>query len=63
MPSTHLSLHYHFVFSTKNREPWLAPTARIAISKTDFRIAEQKVLYKTGGSALRMVVESARTQT
>lgn len=23
MPSTHLSLHYHFVFSTKNREPWL----------------------------------------
>lgn len=28
MPSTHLSLHYHFVFSTKNREPWLAPTAR-----------------------------------
>ena len=28
MASTHLSLHYHFVFSTKNREPWLAPTAR-----------------------------------
>ncbi|MFN0077308.1 MAG: hypothetical protein ACKVY0_12625 [Prosthecobacter sp.] len=28
MPSTHLSLHYHLVFSTKNREPWLAPTAR-----------------------------------
>jgi len=23
MPSTHLSLHYHVVFSTKNREPWL----------------------------------------
>lgn len=23
MPSTHLSLHYHLVFSTKNREPWL----------------------------------------
>ena len=22
MPSTHLSLHYHLVFSTKNREPW-----------------------------------------
>ncbi len=40
------------------------PTFRfIAISKTDFRITEQKVLYKTGGSALRMVVESARTQT
>jgi len=28
MASTHLSLHYHFVFSTKNREPWLAPAAR-----------------------------------
>ena len=23
MPSTHLSLHYHIVFSTKNREPWM----------------------------------------
>lgn len=28
MPSTHLSLHYHLVFSTKNREPWLSPTHR-----------------------------------
>jgi hypothetical protein len=35
----------------------------IAISRTDFRIAEQKVLYKTSGSALRMVVENTRTQT
>jgi REP element-mobilizing transposase RayT len=24
MASTHLSLHYHLVFSTKNREPWIA---------------------------------------
>ncbi len=24
MPSTHSSLHYHIVFSTKNREPWIA---------------------------------------
>jgi REP element-mobilizing transposase RayT len=23
MPSTHTSLHYHLVFSTKDREPWL----------------------------------------
>ena len=23
MPSTHTSLHYHIVFSTKNRNPWL----------------------------------------
>ena len=25
MPSTHLSLHYHVVFSTKNRHPWIEP--------------------------------------
>ena len=25
MSSTHLSLNYHIVFSTKNREPWIAP--------------------------------------
>jgi putative transposase len=25
MPSTYLSLHYHLVFSTKNREPVIAP--------------------------------------
>ncbi len=28
MPSTHLSQHYHFVFSTMKREPGLPPTAR-----------------------------------
>jgi putative transposase len=28
MPSTHLSLHFHLVFSTKDREPWLAPLHR-----------------------------------
>lgn len=28
MPSTHLSLHYHLVFSTKNREPWLTADIR-----------------------------------
>ena len=25
MSSTHLSLNYHVIFSTKNREPWIAP--------------------------------------
>lgn len=25
MPSTHTSLHYHLVFSTKNRELWITP--------------------------------------
>ncbi|WP_338287483.1 IS200/IS605 family transposase [Luteolibacter sp. LG18] len=28
MPSTHLSLHYHVVFSTKNREPWISPSTQ-----------------------------------
>ena len=28
MPSTHSSLHYHLVFSTKDREPSLPPTVR-----------------------------------
>ena len=28
MASTHLSLHYHLVFSAKNREPWMAPEHR-----------------------------------
>ena len=28
MPSTHTSLYYHAVFSTKNREPWLPPSIR-----------------------------------
>jgi len=28
MSSTHLSLHYHVVFGTKNREPWIAPAWR-----------------------------------
>ncbi len=28
MASAHLSLHYHLVFSTRNREPWLSPTHR-----------------------------------
>ena len=26
--STYLSLHYHLIFSTKNREPWIAPSLR-----------------------------------
>jgi putative transposase len=28
MPSTYLSLHYHLVFSTKHREPTIAPSWR-----------------------------------
>ncbi len=26
MANTYTSLHYHFIFSTKNREPWIVPT-------------------------------------
>ena len=26
MANTYTSLHYHFTFSTKNREPWIVPT-------------------------------------
>ena len=25
MANTYTSLHYHFIFSTKNREPWISP--------------------------------------
>jgi putative transposase len=28
MPSTHVSLHFHLVFSTKNREQWFPPALR-----------------------------------
>ena len=28
MPSTHLSLHYHLVFSTKDRQPFILPAWR-----------------------------------
>ena len=28
MPSTHLSLHYHIIFATKDRQPTLAPAWR-----------------------------------
>ena len=25
MANTYTALHYHFVFSTKNRQPWITP--------------------------------------
>lgn len=31
MASTHTSLHYHLVFSTKHREPWLVPESRARV--------------------------------
>lgn len=31
MASTHLSLHFHLVFSTKGREPWFKPEAQARV--------------------------------
>ena len=31
MPTTHLRLNYHIVFSTKNRHPYLSPRWRIEL--------------------------------
>jgi putative transposase len=31
MANTYTSLHYHFVFSTKNREPWLTAPMRMGL--------------------------------
>lgn len=31
--STYLSLHYHIIFSTRHREPWLAPALRVRVHK------------------------------
>ncbi len=31
MANTYTSLHYHIVFSTKNREPWLVASKEVRI--------------------------------
>ena len=31
MPATHLSLHYHLIFSTKDRHPFIAETWRLRL--------------------------------
>jgi putative transposase len=31
MPSSHLSLHYHLIFSTKHREPLIAPALAVRL--------------------------------
>lgn len=53
MPSTHLSLHYHFVFSTKNREPWLSPSHRDRVHEYVGGIIRglNGIPYAVGGTA------------
>jgi REP element-mobilizing transposase RayT len=41
MPSTYLSLHYHIVFSTKNREPLLDQNWRLCLHEYLGGIAEE----------------------
>ena len=52
MPSTHLSLHYHLVFSTKNREPWFPPGLRPRLHEYLGGIvrAEGGVAHAVGGT-------------
>ena len=52
MPSTHLSLHYHLVFSTKNRELWFPPDLRPRLHEYLGGIvrAEGGVAYAVGGT-------------
>ena len=52
MPSTHLSLHYHLVFSTKNREPWFPPDLRSRLHEYLGAVvrAEGGVAHAVGGT-------------
>jgi REP element-mobilizing transposase RayT len=34
MANTYTSLHYHFTFSTKNREPWITNRLKSAFGHT-----------------------------
>ena len=51
MASTHLSLHYHLVFSTKNREPWLSPTHRQRVHEYIGGIIRSMDALSCGGDA------------
>ena len=48
MANTYTSLHYHLIFSTKNREPWLSDPVRMSlwpylggIARTNRMVAEE----------------------
>ena len=52
MPDTFCSVWIHYVFSTKNREPWVVPAVRArlwpyfaAIAKQSIARAARKALY------------------
>ena len=48
MASTHLSLHYHIVFSTKNREASIA-TVRLADVVRDIKAVSSKWVHEETG--------------
>ena len=58
MPSTHLSLHYYPVFSTKNREPWLPPTPRARVHEYIGGVVRgmNSIAHAVGGTADHMHV-------
>jgi putative transposase len=51
MANTYTALHYQFVFSTKNRQPWIAPQIEERIWKFLGGIARKNGMHphKTGG--------------
>jgi REP element-mobilizing transposase RayT len=40
MANTYTSLHYHFTFSTKNREPWIVPTIETRLGHISAALAD-----------------------
>ncbi len=50
--STHLSLHYHVVFSTKHREPWFPPSMRVRLHEFMAGVVrtEEGLAHAVGGT-------------
>ena len=65
MASTHLSLHYHFEFSTKNREPWLSPTHRQRVNEYIGGILRNMdgVAHGVGGTGDHVHIAAGRRAT
>lgn len=57
MANTSTSLHYHLVFSTKNRQPWISPDFEDRIWEYLGGIARANKLtpLKAGGTADHMI--------
>ncbi len=54
MANTYTSLHYHFIFSTKNREPWISPEVEQCIWEYLGGIARQNDMKARKLPALRV---------